>query len=356
MRDPTPAGGILSYFTRHRTAANLLLVILIVLGLASATQIRSQFFPDVVIDNVTVSVAWDGAGPEDVDDGIVAVLEPALQAVEGVEGTTATAREGSARVTVDFEPGWDMARATEDVTTAVEGVRNLPEGAEEPEIRRGAWRDRVTDVVISGPVSPEQLGRYADEFAARLFREGITRTTIRGVTAPEIEVTAPEASLIRHDIALSEIADAIGEEAETNPAGDVAGGSARVRAGVEKRTAEEIAQVVVRSNPDGSKLRVADVASVELKGSDSGRSYFKGPHPAVSIRVDRADRGDAIAMQQTVARVAEEYQPLLPEGVTVELIRTRADAITQRLDILFDNGLLGNTLQLRVEIACDHLV
>ncbi len=341
MRGARPASGILSYFTRHRTAANLLLVIMIALGLTAATQIRSQYLPDVVSDNITVSVAWDGAGPEDVDDGIVAVLEPALQVVEGVERTNSTAREGSARISLDFEPGWDMGRATEDVTTAIEGVRNLPEGAEEPEVRRGGWRERVTDVVISGPVSPEQLGRYADEFTARLFRAGITRATIRGVAAPEIEVTAPEASLIRHDISLSEIAEAIGDEAETNPAGDVAGISARVRAGVGKRSAEEIAQVVVRSNPDGSKLRVADVARVELKGSDSGRSYFKGPNPAVSIRIDRSDRGDAIAMQQTVARVAEDYQALLPEGVTVELIRTRAEAITQRLDILFDNGLLG---------------
>ncbi|MEM7614583.1 MAG: efflux RND transporter permease subunit, partial [Pseudomonadota bacterium] len=164
----------LSYFTRHRTAANLLLVLMVVLGAAATTQIRSQFFPDVVLDTVTVSVAWDGAGPEDVDRAIVAVLEPALQGVEGIESTEATSSEGSARLSLEFEPNWDMARAAEDVRTAVEGVTTLPEGSETPEVRRSAWRDRVTDVVISGPVDAEQLSRFADEFTARLFREGIT--------------------------------------------------------------------------------------------------------------------------------------------------------------------------------------
>ena len=88
VRDiPAGAGGLLSYFTRHRTAANLLLVLLLVLGAAAMPNMRAQFFPDVILDNVKVSVSWTGAGPEDVDKAVVQVLEPALMAVEGVEKT-----------------------------------------------------------------------------------------------------------------------------------------------------------------------------------------------------------------------------------------------------------------------------
>ncbi|WP_309744145.1 efflux RND transporter permease subunit [Roseobacter sp. N2S] len=338
---PPTAGGILSYFTRHKTAANLLLVLMLVIGLGSTTQIRSQFFPDVIIDSITVGVSWDGAGPEDVDNGIVSVLEPALLTIEGIESTTSSATQGTARIQLEFEPDWDMGRAADDVKAAVDAVTNLPEGADEPTIRRGAWRDRVTDVVISGPVSTDQLGRFADEFAARLFRVGVTRTTIRGVAAPEIVVNAPEFSLIRNDVTLAQIAAAIAEEAETDPAGDVAGGSARVRTGVEKRSADQVQNVVVRSNPDGSKLRVGDVADVVVEGVARERSYYVGDNPAVSIRVDRADQGDAIQMQNQVQQVAAEMQLTLPEGVTIELIRTRAQAITDRLTILVDNGLMG---------------
>ncbi|MSU91300.1 AcrB/AcrD/AcrF family protein, partial [Rhodobacteraceae bacterium 2CG4] len=338
----TDAGrGILGYFTRHRTAANLVLVLMVALGVAAATQIRSQFFPDVVLERIRVQVQWDGAGPEDVDNAIVGVLEPALLVVDGVAEAESTAREGRAEIELEFEPDWDMATALDEVTAAVEAVRNLPEGAEDPTIQRARWRDRVTDVVISGPVSPEQLGRYADEFVQRLFREGITRTTIRGIAAPVIEVDVPEASLIRHDLSLQEVADAIGAQAQADPAGEVSGGNTRVRTGVEKRSAAEVAAVEVRSDPGGARLTVGDVGRVTAVGADSGRAYFKGPHPAVSVRIDRNDQGDAIAMQAAVARVAEELQPLLPDGVQVELIRTRAEAITDRLDILLDNGLVG---------------
>jgi multidrug efflux pump subunit AcrB len=341
---PTGFFSVLSYFTRHKTAANLLLVVMMVAGLAATTQIRSQFFPDVVISNVTVIVTWEGAGPEDLDQAVVSLLEPALLNVEGVEETRSTATEGRAQLTLDFEEGWDMARAADDVKAAVDGVTDLPEGIDEPRIRRGAWRDRVTDLIISGNVEPEQLARFADEFTARAFRAGVTRTTIRGVGAPEVLVEAPELSLIRHGVTLSELSAAISEEATADPAGEVSGAAVRVRTGIEKRTAEDVQSIVVRSSSDGNKLTVGDVAQVSTLGSSRQRAYYVAEKPAVSIRVDRADLGDAIDMQKTVQKIADEMQKTLPEGVKIELIRTRAQAISDRLNILMENGLLGLAL------------
>ncbi len=338
---PRPAGGLLSYFTRHRTVANLLLVIMLVLGAAAMPNMRTQFFPDVIVDNVTVGVTWEGAGPEDVDNAIVQVLEPVLLAVDGVETSESASREGRAHIRLEFEPGWDMARAAEDVTSAIDAVTNLPEEAEEPTVRRGAWRDRVTDVVITGPLAPQQLALYADELVTRLFAVGVTRTTIRGVAAPETVVEVPSMELIAHDISMSDIAAAIAEEAETDPAGDVSGANARVRAGREKRAPEDLAAIVLRSNPDGSSLVIGDIARIRVEGVDRERSYFVAENPAMSIRVDRSDQGDAIGIQHRVERIAEQMQASLPQGVSVELIRTRAEAISARLDILVDNGLMG---------------
>jgi multidrug efflux pump subunit AcrB len=338
---PQAAGGLLSYFTRHRTAANLLLVVLMVLGLAAIPNMRAQFFPDVIVDNVTITVEWEGAGPEDVDGAIVQVLEPALLAVDGVESSSALSREGRGSITLDFEPGWDMARAADDVQIAVDAVTTLPEDAEEPHVRRGAWRDRVTDLVISGPVEPEQLALFADELVTRLFAAGVTRTEIRGVAAPETLVEVPSARLIEHDVTMAQIAAAIAEEVNADPAGDVSGANARVRTGTEKRKPDDIASIVLRSNPDGSSLTIGDIARVRVEGPDRERAYFVGDNPAISIRVDRSDQGDAIGIQHQVEEVAAQMQASLPQGVTVELIRTRAEAITARLDILVDNGLVG---------------
>jgi multidrug efflux pump subunit AcrB len=340
-RIPAPAGGLLSYFTRHKTVANLLLVVLLLAGFAAVPNMRAQFFPDVILDSVTVSTVWQGAGAEDVDAAIVQVLEPVLLAVEGVESSTSTSREGRGVISLEFEPGWDMTRAADDVQGAVDTITELPEDAEDPNVRRGVWRDRVTDVVITGPISPEQLGLFADEFVTRLFAAGVTRATIQGVAAPQILVEVPSAKLIAHDVTMAEIAAAIAAETDADPAGDVLGANARVRTGTEKRSTQEISQIVLRSYPDGSALLVGDVAQILRQGTDRERSYFVGRDPAISVRVDRSDKGDAIAIQHQVEEVAQALAATLPPSVTIDLIRTRAEAITGRLNILVDNGLMG---------------
>ncbi len=341
---PGAAGGLLSYFTRHGTAANLLLMVLLIAGLFSLPNLRAQFFPDVVLDNVTVYANWDGAGAEDMDTAVVQVLEPALLAVEGIESTSATTREGWASIRLEFEPSWDMARALDDVRGALDRVTDLPEDVYDVNAQRGAWRDRVTDVVITGPVAPEQLGIYADELVARLFDVGITRTTIRGVAAPRLLVEVPTVNLMAQNITMAEIAQAIAAQVDTAPAGDVTGANARVRLGGETRSAEAVAAIVLRTAPDGSTLTIGDIAMVIPEGSDRERAYFVGDAPAVSIRVDRSAAGDAIDMQAQVTEVIETLQGTLPQGVEAQMIRTRAEAITARLDILVDNGAMGLAL------------
>lgn len=336
-------GGILSYFARHKTAANLLLLVLIAAGIAAFPRMRTQFFPDIIIDTVTVSVNWDGAGAEDVDLAIMQVLEPALLAVQGVIDSSGTSTEGRANIRLEFEPNWDMARATDDVQKAVDATNNLPEGADDPTVTRGQWSDRVTDVVVSGPVGVDQLARFADEMVVRLFTTGVTQATVQGIAAAETVIEVPTLSLIEFDVTLEQIAEAIAAEADANPAGDVSS-TARVRTGTAKRSVEDISGIVLRTNADNSVTTVGDVARVTQGSIDRDRAYFVGGNSAISIRIDRSDRGDAIKLQAKVQEAADALQATMPEGVKVELIRTRAEQITGRLNILLENGLMGLAL------------
>lgn len=342
MRDlPPSAGGLLSYFTRHGTAANLILVMMVVAGLAAMPQMRAQFFPDVVSDEISVVMTWDGAGAEDVDTGIVAVLEPALLLVPGVTGSEARSREGRATLSLEFEPGWDMSRAADEVQQALDGVTELPDDAEEGSVRRGNWFDSVTDVVITGPVATEQIGRFADELVTRLFEVGVTNTTIRGIAAPETLVIVPSVNLIRYDISMAEIAGVIADAADTAPAGDVDAANARIRTGSEARSADQISDLTLRINDDGSALTVGDLARIEVNGVDRDRAYFVGEDPAIVIRVQRSEEGDALAIQDSVEQVVVALQATLPAGTQIDLVNIRAEAISGRLNILLDNALMG---------------
>ncbi|MBN2740781.1 MAG: efflux RND transporter permease subunit, partial [Rhodobacteraceae bacterium] len=340
-KDLPDSHGLIGLFTRHATLANIVLVIMLCAGIVAVPRMRAQFFPDSVEESITVTVKWDGAGAEEVDRAIVQVLEPSLIAVEGVESSESRASEGSARMSLEFEPDWDMSRAVNDVENALATAGDLPEGAEDPEVSRGVWRDTVTDLVITGPLSPEQLGRLGDETVVRLYQQGVTRTSLAGIAAPETVVEVPTVSMMAHDVTLSQIISVISAEAATDPAGDVASGAARVTTGTERRTAPEIAALVIRTEEDGSQLTIGDVANIRVDGGDRNRAYFVGDHPAVVINIARSAAGDAIAIQKKVEGVIDTMQPTLPAGTSMDLVRTRSDLITQRLDLLLGNGILG---------------
>ncbi|MBL4812105.1 MAG: efflux RND transporter permease subunit, partial [Rhodobacteraceae bacterium] len=172
---------------------------------------------------------------------------------------------------------------------------------------------------------------------------GVTRSTISGYAAPSIEVEVPSLSLIRHGIGMSDIAAAIGREINAGAAGDVSG-TARIRTGQARRSADDIAGIVLRQNADGSTLTIGDVAQINQLGIDRDRALFTGDNPAMLIRVNRTANGDAIGIEQTVREVAAMVQAELPAGVEIELVNSTAKQISGRLTLLLDNGAMGLAL------------
>ena len=348
IKDRLGQTGIFGYFVRHGTIANLILVLMVMAGAAAIPQMRSQYFPDTVTDSVSVSIVWTGAGAEDVDSAIVQLIEPALLAVEGVAESEATSREGGATISLEFEPDWDMAQAKDDVTQALDAISDLPDSAEDPVVTQSAWRDGVTDIVITGPIGVAQLANFADELVIRLFAEGVTRTSIQGLAAPQTIIEVPSTQLIAHDLSMQEIANAIQAEVQADPAGDVGASGSRVRTGVEKRSAQDIAAIALKSDADGGTLTIGDLASVRVEGVDRDRAFYVGDNSAITVVVQRSSQGDAIGIQKTVEDVLDEFRPFLPEGVQADMIRTRSEQISGRLDILISNASQGLFLVLIV--------
>ncbi len=332
--------GMISYFARHNTAANMILVLMVVLGLLAISKIRSQFFPDVVIEKVNIGVKWLGAGPEDIDDAIISLLEAPLLGIDSVDQIISSSTEGNARIYIDFKPGTDMLKAKEDVQTALDSVQDLPETSDPPTIKRISWRDRVTDVVISGPIELEQLAMLADEFTQKLYRQGISNTQIMGVSAPIIRVSVPSVNLIRYKVPLNRLANVISAEVDTDPTGEV-GTSNRVRSGISKRTIEDIGNILIRIPNSQREILLSDLSNIYFDNKSKRREYFTDGNRAVVIRVDRSAESDAIDIQRQVERITEEYGASLSKGTKIELSKTRADLISNRLEILLSNGLQG---------------
>jgi multidrug efflux pump subunit AcrB len=331
----------MAYFVSHRTAANLLLILVVLAGGFASTKIRAQFFPDVVIEVVSVSVGWSGVGPEEVDKAIVARLEPRLRGIDGVDKIIAVAREGVARIRLEFEDGTDMAEALDEVRATVNDTSDLPADADEPAVRRIQFRDRVTDVLIIGPVSVGLLKAYAEELRSRLYKAGATRASVVGVSAPEITVELSPQSLERYRLRLADVAQAIGRETGTEPIGELREGSARVRVDSARESVASIEAVTLRAGTNGTRLRVGDVAHVREEPLDGTVALYRNAIPAVRVTVERGADGDAIKMQALVEREVAAMAATLPKGIEMTLARTRSEAIRARLSLLLKNGALG---------------
>lgn len=339
---PGPRGkGVLDYFVTHGTAANLLLLLLVLAGVIAGTRLTTQFFPDVVIETIKVSVAWSGAGPEEVDAALIERLEPPLRAVEGVDTVSALAREGYGEITLEFLPGWNMEAALDDVRAQVDEITDLPEEAEDPVITRRRFYDPVTDIVISGDLPVSLLLTYAEELKARLFKRGVTHVTIENIADPLLVVEPDLDSLERFDLTLEDFTRAIAAESGTMPVGELGQGSVRVRMDATRETVEALGAIPLRTLADGASLRIRDVARLYEEGVDRHVALYRDGKPAVDVDVDRGEGRGAITVQRLVVEEIEALAPTLPQGVKIELAHGRATYISDRLNILIDNGLAG---------------
>ncbi len=336
---------IIGVFARHRTAANLLMALMIIGGLASLTRLNTQFFPDFGIDIVSVAVEWPGASAEDVDANIVQAIEPEVRFLDGVKRVRSHSREGAASISIEFEPGTDMQAALADVETGVGQVRTLPEDSENPEIRRVVRYDTISHIVISGPYPEAALKAVAKRMRDDLLDRGIDKVDMIGARDEEIWVEVPPETLRRLDVTIADIAERIAETSQDIPSGDTGGAvEQQVRSLGLRRTAESIGGVEIRALENGQKIFLRDVANVRETFERGGTTLRRSGRPAVELHVRRAVNADALELARTVNDYMAEIQPTLPSDLVVEQYGVSADLIRSRIDLLLYNGVGGLVL------------
>ncbi len=340
---------MIALFARHPTAANLLMAAMLAIGLLALSRMNKQFFPDFGIDTVVVSVAWPGAGAEDVDNAIVRAIEPEVRFLDRVKRAISSSQEGRASVRVDFEAGTDMQAALADVDAAVSRIATLPEDSEAPWVRRVVRYENLLRIVLSGDLPERTLKTWALKMRDGLIRAGVDEVETVGARDEWILVEADQRDLLALDLPVSEISSRIAGASRDIPGGDTGGRTvSRVRSLGLARTAEEVAAVEVRAFPDGRRLTVGEVAEVtEAWNEDQPRIFFEG-RPAVELVVKRATTADALETAEAASQFLESFVPTLPPGIAVHRYDESAELIDQRIDLLVRNGLGGMVIVLVV--------
>ena len=348
--------GWIGWMARNPVAANLLMVLLLVGGLATMVVIKQEFFPEYERDMVQITAPYPGATPVDVERGVLLAIEEQVRGLDGVKQVSSVAGEGVGTVVVELQIGMNNNKALQDVKNAVDRITSFPNEIERPTVSLLTRRSKVIDLVIYGrndsvgaEENEHELRAQAERARARLLQnKSITYAPLSGVRRLETAVEVPQATLRAYGLTLGEIAQKIRSTALELPAGSVktAGGEVLLRTAERRDLASQFRDIPILIGADGTPVRLGDIATVTDGFADTDESTHYNGQPAAIVQVYRSGDQTPIDVADTVKEFAKDFQAGLPDGFHVATQEDMSEIYRDRINLLLRNALLGLILVL----------
>jgi hydrophobe/amphiphile efflux-1 (HAE1) family protein len=307
---------------RKPVLAWMLMAATVLFGAVAATRIGISQFPDVDFPTISVSVNWEGAAPEVIENDVVQILEEALVQVEGVRSLTSSSRQGRASVTVELDLSRDVDVALQDVQTKVaQAARRLPRDLDPPVVSKTNPEDQpIMWVGLSGPFPPQVLADYARYRLSERLQTipGIGEISLGGYLERNVRIWIDASRLDERGLTVTDVLAALQREHVELPAGiiEAEGREVNVRVLGEALDLTTLRQVVVRDVP-GSPVYLQDVALVEDGFEDVRRKSRVDGEPAQGLGVRKQRGANAVAVAKDVRAALDEIQATLPDGMKV---------------------------------------
>jgi len=339
--------GILAWFASNHVVANLLMLLVMAAGLLAIFRAKTEVFPEFSLDMINIVVPYRGASPADVEEGVCVRVEEAIAGVEGIKRMTSTAAEGYGSTLVEVEEYVDATDVLDDIKAEIDTITTFPKETEKPIISEVKTRRKVISIVLYGDVPERTLRELADQIRDDLTAmDNISQVKLVGVRPYEISIEVSEQTLRRYNLTFDQVAQAVRASSLDIPAGSVktAGGEVLVRTKGQKYRGPEFEQIVVLTRPDGTKLRLGDIATVRDEFEDMDLyAKFDGERAAF-LQVWRTGEQDAIDIARTVKEYVAEKRRFLPEGVSLALWEDDSAYLRGRLNLLKKNACFGLVL------------
>jgi len=329
---------IAAFGVRKPVVANLVMFAVIGAGLIFGSQLRREFFPYIEPRIVTITAPYPGAAPDEVESALAKKIEDRVSDLTAVKEMNTTVSEGLCMVMVEFEEGTSIDKAVSDVKREVDALQDLPPESDRIVVDKLEMNLPAIVMTLSGDASERSMKDFMRQTRDDLLTlPEITDVLLGGQRADELRVeVAPELAL-KHGISLTEISDRIASAMAELPGGSVRGDASTVSVrsvGVDER-ADEVRDIVIRAEADGSVIRVGDVALVTEGFVDNDlRVRFDGK-PAISLTVFRVGEQDVIKISENVkayvaGRRGESIKLSVGERLRLFAARMQADGVSKQ--------------------------
>lgn len=334
----------IEWMARNPIAANLLMVILLGGGIWMAINSQKEVFPQFELDIVEVRVAYPGASPEEVEQGILLPIEEAVRGVQGINEISSTAREGSGAVTLELVTGIDRIKAYQDIDQAVSQIRTFPEDVEEPEVRLQTRQRDVMEIGLYGDADIWTLRQLAERVRDQLLNEpSITQVEIGNVPAFVTHIEIPQQRLREYNLTLGQVADIIEQASRDIPAGaiDTSQGEVLLRMKERKQWADDFAKIAVVTSASGASVTLGEIATITDGFEEEGFHAEFNRQPSVELEIFRVGKQSPLEVAAAVESVLRDLDQSLPPGINYRIDSNRAEDFHERLSLLLENGVLA---------------
>ncbi len=342
---------IVTFFVKYPIWANAIIgVVMIVGALSYVFGIKKSFFPEAQPKLITVSVVFPGASPEEVEEGVTIKIEEAIKGIVGIVEVSSVSRENSASVTIETSTDYELDDITTEVKNAVDRINSFPESAEKPVVVKQKSTTFAVFMGVKGNVPLEDLKTTAEKVENDFLNSSlISQVRLSGFPEIEIAIEVSEADLRRYGLTFSQVAGAVRANNR-----DVSGGSIKtdaeeikIRANSKEFDPARIEQIIVRANPDGTKVLLRDIATVEKKFADAPNKLYSNGERAVRISVSKLPEEDITKIANYVMNYVEEFNT---KNSTVQLFTyfNANEVLEDRLNLLKKNFGIGLLLVLLV--------
>lgn len=334
----------LEFFADHPTAANLLMLLFLGMGVLALPKMVRETFPDFTPSEIQITAVYPGATAEDVEEAICQRIEDALDGVTNVEEVRSTAMDGSAIVIVEMVEDGDIKEFAEDIRTEIEAIDDFPPEVEAPVIRRLNRTDMVLALEVTGPMSAPHLKLYCEDIKDRLLKlPGVAEVKVGGFSDHEIRVEIPMKNLIQYGLSVFDITSVIGSQSIDLPAGilETRDLDYVVRFADERKKVHEYEDLIVVSSKTGAELRLGDIATItDGFENDESKTLFNGRR-AGELTISKTKGQDALRVMDTIQQFLDKELAEMPPGVNIEITRNITKIVRDRLDMLISNGIQG---------------
>ena len=347
---------IIAHFIKYPIYSNAIILVTALVGIISLSIMPRSFFPELSPNKIYINVAYPGASPEEIEQGITTRVEESLNGIEGIEEITSSSSENISQITVKTYAGFNIDEILQEIKNSVDAIYSFPEGAEKPTIQKqksrgmGGMGNTVGFYALNGPDDLWSLKEKSDQIEKDLLSDdNISQLEVIGYSPIIISVELNENELLRHNLNF----DIVSNKIKMSNI-DISGGSIKtkkdeiiIRSNNRKNTAEELRKIVVQSNINGGIVRLKDVASVEMKFSEIPiKSYVNGER-SISFIIKKTPDEDLKKIANSLENYINKFNSENKDFEILTLFQF-SDMLDQRIETLSDNLILGLILVLIV--------